>query len=84
MGVSERQEEKTNIEIKSKSTINDFESTYPELAKEFQIIQQEQYNLFAGKMMDYGISNISLGSTLTEKEDIPPKKHVKARGSQLC
>ena len=70
MGVSERQEEKTNIEIKSKSTINDFESTYPELAKEFQIIQQEQYNLFAGKMMDYGISNISLGSTLTEKEDI--------------
>jgi|TARA_R110000803_G_scaffold41464_4_gene89152 hypothetical protein len=70
MGVSERQEEKTNIEIKSKSTINDFESTYPELAKEFQIIQQEQYNLFAGKMMDYGISNISLGSTLTEKEDV--------------
>ena len=70
MGVSERQEEKTNIENKSSLTINDFESTYPELAKEFKQIQKEQYNLFAGKMMDYGVSNISLGSTLTEKEDV--------------
>lgn len=70
MGVSERQEEKSNIENKSPLTINDFESTYPELAKEFKQIQKEQYNLFAGKMMDYGVSNISLGSTLTEKEDV--------------
>jgi len=38
----------------------DFEKTYPELAKEFQQIQKEQYELFASKMMDYGLSNISL------------------------
>ena len=50
--------------------IKDFESTYPRLAEEFKVVQQEQYELFAAKMMDYGISNISLGSTLEEEEDI--------------
>jgi len=52
------------------STINDFENTYPELAKEFRQIQKEQYNLFAGKMLDYGLGNIALGSNLAEDEDI--------------
>jgi|EP01052_Picozoa_sp_SAG31_P015374 hypothetical protein len=52
------------------STINDFEQLYPELAEEFKQIQNEQYNLFAGKMLDYGLGNIALGSTLTEEEDI--------------
>jgi hypothetical protein len=50
--------------------VADFEKTYPELAKEFQQIQREQYELFACKMMDYGLSNISLGSTLEKEEDI--------------
>ena len=50
--------------------VTDFEKTYPELAKEFQQIQKEQYELFATKMMDYGLSNISLGSTLEKEEDI--------------
>lgn len=52
------------------STINDFEKIYPELAKEFKQIQKEQYDLFAGKMLDYGLGNIALGSTLEEEEDI--------------
>jgi len=50
--------------------IQDFEKTYPELAKSFKEIQQEQYALFARKMMDYGLDNIALGTTLTEPEDI--------------
>ena len=66
MGLSER----TNTDSNVKSTIEDFESTYPELAKEFSRIQEEQYELFAGKMLDYGLGNIALGSTLTDKEDI--------------
>jgi|TARA_R110000822_G_scaffold4388_4_gene18854 hypothetical protein len=53
-----------------KITIIEFEETYPGLAKEFQQIQKEQYELFAGKMLDYGLSNISLGSNLEEKQDI--------------
>jgi hypothetical protein len=70
MGVSERQEEKIDTGVKSGSTIEDFESKYPELADEFNKIQVEQYELFAGKMMDYGLGNIALGSNLTEKEDV--------------
>ena len=50
--------------------VADFEKTYPELAYEFQQIQKEQYELFASKMMDYGLSNIALGSTLEKEEDI--------------
>jgi hypothetical protein len=50
--------------------VTDFEKTYPELAYEFQQIQKEQYELFASKMMDYGLSNISLSSTLEKEEDI--------------
>ena len=45
----------------SHRTIQDFEKIYPELSEEFQAIQKEQYELFAAKMMDYGLSNISLG-----------------------
>jgi len=48
----------------------DFEQKYPELAVEFQQVQKEQYELFASKMMDYGLSNIALGSTLDKEEDI--------------
>ena len=51
------------------STIGDFEKLYPELAEEFQLVQKEQYELFASKMLDYGLSNISLGSDLSTKED---------------
>jgi hypothetical protein len=51
------------------STIGDFEKLYPELAEEFQLVQKEQYGLFASKMLDYGLSNISLGSDLSTKED---------------
>jgi hypothetical protein len=55
------------VEIK---TIEDFEQTYPTLAIEFKKIQEEQYLLFAKKMMDYGLQNIALGTTLEEYEDV--------------
>ena len=38
------------------------EETYPETAKEFQRLQFEQYQLFCKKQMDYGPSNISMGT----------------------
>jgi hypothetical protein len=48
----------------------DFEKTYPTLAQAFRENQQEQYELFARKMMDYGLGNITLGSTLEDPDDI--------------
>ena len=41
------------------------EKHYPETAKEFQKLQFEQYALFCKKQMDYGPSNISMGTSLT-------------------
>ena len=70
MGLSERQVEEIGKETKLESTAKVFESTYPSLAEEFRQIQKEQYELFAGKMMDYGLGNIALGSILVEDEDI--------------
>jgi hypothetical protein len=57
------------IEDEINQTLAIFEEEYPELSSEFQAIQKEQYELFAGKMMDYGLGNIALGSTLEEDED---------------
>jgi hypothetical protein len=54
----------------TKKAVVDFENTYPTLAEAWKITQQEQYELFAKKMMDYGLSNISLGTNLEESEDI--------------
>ena len=38
------------------------EEHYPETAKEFKKIQEEQYETFCKKQMDYGPSNISMGT----------------------
>jgi hypothetical protein len=54
----------------NKSTVEIFEQSYPTLSKEFKHIQNEQYELFAKKMLDYGIGNVALGSTLEDSEDI--------------
>jgi hypothetical protein len=47
----------------------EFESQYPTIAENFKKIQQEQYQLFASKMLSYGRGNISLGGDLRNKED---------------
>ena len=66
-------EEKSSYELNphtgEERAIKDFEKLYPELVEDFKVIQEEQYALFAGKMMDYGLQNISLGSDLSTRED---------------
>jgi hypothetical protein len=54
----------------TQKAVTDFENTYPTLAEAWKVTQQEQYELFAKKMMDYGLSNISLGTSLEELEDV--------------
>ena len=46
-----------------------FETLYPELAEEFQNIQEEQYELFARKHLDYGLNNIALGGDIVNNSD---------------
>ena len=50
-------------------TVEIFEQQYPELSQEFKEIQEEMYEMFACKHMDYGLQNISLGGDLTQKSD---------------
>ena len=45
------------------------ENQYPETAREFKRLQDEQYNLFCRKQMDYGPSNIAMGSSLKTSDE---------------
>jgi len=45
------------------------EDTYPETAKAFKAIQDEQYAVFCKKQMDYGPSNIAMGTQLADDSD---------------
>jgi hypothetical protein len=49
--------------------IEQLESEYPEIADEFKSIMANQYELFAQKMLSYGMGNISMGTNLETKED---------------
>jgi len=60
---------KNRFKTKENNTIKVFEKEYPELSQEFKKIQNEMYKMFAAKHMDYGLSNISLGGDLTNKND---------------
>jgi len=53
-----------SVKGKKDEAIEYIEKTYPETAKEFQQLQYEQYALFCKKQMDYGPSNISMGTSL--------------------
>jgi hypothetical protein len=52
------------------NSIKNFENEYPGLAEGFKTIQKEQYELFAKKMLSYGLGNIAMGSNLDTKEDV--------------
>ena len=70
--VSEAEFEK---EVAKGKTINGlgvievFETSYPELSGEFKKIQDEMYEMFARKHMDYGLNNIALGGDLKNESD---------------
>jgi hypothetical protein len=52
------------------SCINDFEEKHPDLSKYFLELQSQQYELFAEKMLSYGIDNIAMGTQLDNEGDI--------------
>lgn len=50
--------------------IEEFEKTYPETAKEFKKIQQQQYEIFCAKQLNYGPTNISVGTKLETDDEV--------------
>ena len=65
--ITEKYELMDNVEYID--AISYIEQEYPETAKEFQKIQYEQWSTFCKKQMDYGPSNIAMGTALKTKED---------------
>ena len=57
------------MEDEANQIITIFEEEYPELSNEFQIIQDEMYEMFARKHMDYGLNNIALGGDIVNNSD---------------
>jgi len=50
--------------------IKQMEETYPEMTSEFKKIMQEQYEIFCQKQMNYGPSNIAVGTQLSTPDEI--------------
>ena len=48
----------------------ELKEAYPEIAKAYERIQVEQYELFSKKMMDYGKGNISVGTNLESEDEV--------------
>ena len=53
---------------KMSDTVRQMEKEYPVIAEEFKEIMVAQYELFAAKMLSYGMGNISIGSNLETKD----------------
>ena len=51
------------------SNTNELADKYPDIYNAYMEIQQEQFELFSRKMLDYGKGNISVGSNLETVEE---------------
>lgn len=51
-------------------TTAEFEREYQIIASNFKRLQQEQYDLFAQKMLSYGMSNISVNTNLENEQEV--------------
>jgi len=55
---------------KKSEAVLECEGIYPETTKEFKKILNEQYELFCKKQLNYGPENISVGTKLSNPEEI--------------
>jgi hypothetical protein len=55
---------------KELEAIAKLKQTYPHVALAFETLMNEQYALFAKKMCDYGLDNISVNTSLSTKEEV--------------
>lgn len=64
-------EEKQSASRPEKSpAVKECEEQYPEMTKEFKKILNEQYELFCKKQLNYGPSNIAVGTSLLTDDDM--------------
>ena len=62
--------EENKPKIEKSPAIKECEEKYPETTKEFKKILNEQYELFVKKQLNYGPDNISVGTKLSNPDEI--------------
>ena len=64
--------EKTNkdVYVTDNTAVQLIEKQYPQTTDEFKRLQKLQYEVFCEKQMDYGPSNISVGTDLSTEADV--------------
>ena len=58
------------VQYDNPEVVQQVEDMYPEMTDEFKMIMYTQYELFCKKQLNYGPSNISVGTSLETKDDI--------------
>ena len=58
------------VQYDNPEVVQQVEDMYPEMTDEFKMIMYTQYELFCKKQLNYGPSNISVGTSLETQEDV--------------
>ena len=70
MTIKERDLTNKDVYGTDNTAVQLMEQQYPITTDEFKRLQKEQYELFCQKQMDYGPSNISVGTDLATEADV--------------
>ena len=58
------------VQYDNPEVVQQVEDMYPEMTDEFKMIMYTQYELFCKKQLNYGPSNISVGTSLETQDDV--------------
>ena len=70
LNILPKEDEIRAVQYDEPAVVKQVEEMYPEMTDEFKAIMFTQYELFCKKQLNYGPSNISIGTSLESNEDI--------------
>jgi hypothetical protein len=70
LNILPKEEEIRVVQYDEPEVVKQVEEMYPEMTDEFKAIMFTQYELFCKKQLNYGPSNISVGTSLETNDDI--------------
>lgn len=70
MNILPKEDDIRVVQYDNPEIVKQVEDMYPEMTDEFKGIMFTQYELFCKKQLNYGPSNISVGTQLESKEDV--------------
>lgn len=70
MNILPKEDEIRVVQYDDPQSVKQVEEMYPEMTDEFKAIMFTQYELFCKKQLNYGPSNISVGTSLQTTDDV--------------